>query len=62
MQTELKIPATALCCFRGSERTEIAVPSSSASGSSHSYLIAAGVPGGSGHGSTSTTPFAMRAR
>ena len=57
-----RIPPTAFCCFRGSERTEIAVPSSSASGSSHSYLIAADVPGGSGRGSTSTTPFAMRAR
>ena len=40
-----RIPPTAFCCFGGSERTEIAVPSSSASGSSHSYLIAADVPG-----------------
>src|SRR5262249_13732583 len=48
------IPLTALCCFRGSERTEIAVPPLSASRSCHSYLIAAGVPAGSGRGSTST--------
>ena len=57
-----EIPLTALCCFRGSERTEIAVPSLSPSRSCHSYLIAAEVPGGSGRGSTSTTPCAMRTR
>src|SRR5947207_1863097 len=57
-----EIPLTALCCFRGSERTEIAVPPLSASRSCHSYLIAADVPGGSGRGSTSTTPCAMRTR
>ena len=54
--TTQEIPLTALCCFRESERTEIAVPPLSASRSCHSYLIAAGVPGGSGRGSTSTTP------
>ena len=49
-------------CFRGRERAEIAVPSLSASRSCHLQLIAAGVPGGSGRGSTSTTPCTMRKR
>ena len=40
----------------------VAVPSFFASRSCHPYLIAAGVPGGSGRGSTSTTPCAMRTR
>src|SRR6516165_9965514 len=44
--TAQEIPLTALCCFRGSERTEIAIPTLSASRSCHSYLIAADVPGG----------------
>src|SRR5262245_6586411 len=48
--------------FQGSERTEIVVPPLSASRSCHSYLIAVDVPGGSGRGSTSTTPCAMRTR
>src|SRR5262249_61880494 len=39
-----EIPLTALCFFRRSERTKVAVPPLSASRSCHSYLIAADVP------------------
>src|SRR5215813_564768 len=42
--------------------THGSLPFPSASRSCHSYLIAAAVPGGSGRGSTSTTPWAMRTR
>src|SRR5262245_13592824 len=42
--------------------THDSLPFPSASRSCHSYLIAAAVPGGSGRGSTSTTPWAMRTR
>src|SRR5262245_17052241 len=42
--------------------THGSLPFPSASRSCHSYLIAADVPGGSGRGSTSTTPCAMRTR
>jgi hypothetical protein len=55
------VPRTALL-FQGKGAHEIVVPSLSASRSCHSYLIAAGVPGGSGRGSTSTMPCATRTR